>query len=129
MGGPLGPPVFSLPDNLAKPRPVIIIVPFREVLMGTRIKSDDPFCGAQLKFPVKFELKLFMNGTMPEQEATDAVKALCASLSVKTGKAAVRPSQGGKYYCLTLPVTVDSKDTFDKLFAAARTLPGVKMVL
>ncbi|HOW52951.1 MAG TPA: DUF493 domain-containing protein [bacterium] len=97
--------------------------------MGTRIKSDDPFGGVQLTFPVKFDLKLFMNGTMPEQEATDAVKALCASLSVKTGRASVRPSQGGKYYCLTLPVTVNSKDIFDRLFAAARDLPGVKMVL
>lgn len=97
--------------------------------MGTRIKSDDPFGGAQLKFPVKFDLKLFVNGAMPEQEAIDATKALCATLSVKTGKASVRPSQGGKYYCLTLPVTVDSKDIFDRLFAAARDLPGVKMVL
>lgn len=97
--------------------------------MGSRIKSDDPFDGTQLKFPVKFDLKLFMNGAMPEQEAIDAVKALCASLSVKTGKAAVRPSQGGKYYCLSIPVTVDSKEIFDRLFAAARDLPGVKMVL
>jgi len=97
--------------------------------MGTRITSNDPFCGTQLKFPVKFDLKLFMNGAMPEQEATEAVKELCATLSVKAEKAVVRPSQGGKYYCLTLPVTVDSKETFDRLFAAARDLPGVKMVL
>lgn len=97
--------------------------------MGTRIRSNDVFGGAELKFPVKFEFKLFMNGVMPEADAIAAVTTLCASLSVKTGTASVRPSQGKKYYCLTLPVTVDSKDTFDRLFAAARDLPGVKMVL
>lgn len=97
--------------------------------MGTRIRSNDVFGGAELKFPVKFDLKLFMNGEVPEPEAVAAVKALCGTLSVPAGTASVRPSQGGKYYCLTIPVTVGSKETFDRLFAAARDLPGVKMVL
>ncbi|HSA32731.1 MAG TPA: DUF493 domain-containing protein [bacterium] len=97
--------------------------------MDTRIKSDDVFGGAEIKFPVKFDLKLFVNGTMPEQEAIAALKTLCGTLAVPAGTAAVRPSQGGKYYCLTIPVTVASKDIFDRLFAAARDLPGVKMVL
>ncbi|HNT27303.1 MAG TPA: DUF493 domain-containing protein [bacterium] len=97
--------------------------------MDTRIKSDDVFGGAEIEFPVKFDLKLFVNGALPEKDSIAAVTALCGTLAVPAGKASVRPSQGGKYYCLTIPVTVDSKDIFDKLFAAVRDIPGVKMVL
>lgn len=97
--------------------------------MGTRIKSGDPFRDTQLTFPVKFELKLFMHGDIPEKEAVREVTTLCGSLGVPLGRFGARPSKGGAYYCLTVPVTVDSKDTFDKLYAAARDLPGVKMVL
>jgi putative lipoic acid-binding regulatory protein len=97
--------------------------------MGTRINNDAPFDGTPLQFPVQFELKLFMRGKIAEADAIAAITALCKTLAVPVGPAGSRPSQGGNYYCLTVPVTVDSKDTFDRLFAAARDLPGVKMVL
>ncbi len=97
--------------------------------MGSRICPGDPFCGTQVKWPATFEMKVFMEGSVNPPVAQTAITGICKALNVPCGTFSSRASSGGAYYCLTLPVTVDSKETLDHLYEKLRLVPGVKTVI
>lgn len=87
-----------------------------------------PFAGAQVEFPVNFDLRVIYTLA----EAKDFEKTLAATLakiSIPCSLIQGVAKPGGKYGRMGARVTVDSKTTMDRLYAEVAKLPGVKAVI
>jgi len=85
--------------------------------------------GKDLKFPVSFDLKVFMDATIPDETNKSELAGRLFHLEIPFSHWEKRLSSGGKYICFTVSVTVDDEPTFKKLYNELKTIPGIKLAI
>lgn len=92
------------------------------------MKHSDP-SQELMEFPCHFEFKAFGPGG-DESSFIDQVEAAVASI-VQVSRQAMksRPSSGGKYQCVSVLVTLQSRIQMEAIYAELRKIDGLKYLL
>jgi putative lipoic acid-binding regulatory protein len=83
----------------------------------------------EVDFPVSFDLKVFLDGTVPDDENKTEVAKRLYELEIPFSHWEKRLSKKGNYVCFTVSVTVDDDDTFQSLYEELESIPGLKLAI
>ena len=93
------------------------------------IKSTSELEGKTIKFPVTFELKAVLSGTVRDVDNKKNLTAVFTKFRVKHHFCYKKVSSKGTYASFTYEVTLGSKRQMDQLYAGLRQLKGLKFAL
>jgi len=85
--------------------------------------------GKTIEFPVTFELKAVMQGTIPDEENKKRLVAVFNKLKIKHDYRSKKASSKGTYNSFTFEVTLSSKKLMDQLYADLKNVEGLKFAL
>jgi putative lipoic acid-binding regulatory protein len=91
--------------------------------------KEQAFGDEELKFPVSFDLKVFMDATIPDEQNKAEVAARLYDLEIPFSHWEKRLSSKGKYVCFTVSVTVNNDGIFKDLYRELKTIPGIKLAI
>lgn len=91
--------------------------------------KENIFENEELQFPVSYDLKVFMDATIPDDKNKNEVASRLYHLEIPFSHWAKRLSSKGKYVCFTVSVTVNDDDTFKKLYRELRSIPGLRLAI
>lgn len=83
----------------------------------------------ELKFPVKFDLKIIMVTIEDLSISIGTLENLLTSLSIPFKNWRHKSSGKGSYTSFTVYVSIQSQDLMNKLYEELRKIPGVKTAL
>lgn len=87
-----------------------------------------PFGGAQIQFPLSFDLRvIYVVAENPDPEPGLRAALMGAGVPCSLVQSAVKP--GARYGRIGARVLVDSKARMGALYAAVAVLPGIKTVI
>lgn len=80
-----------------------------------------------LSFPCHYEYKAF--GPAADSFSLQVQSAVAAVVPVSRDAMRSRPSSGGTYQCVSVLVTLQSREQLEAVYAALRTIDGLKYLL
>ncbi len=83
----------------------------------------------KVEFPVSYDLKVFMDGTIPDEENKVEVARRLYELEIPFSHWEKRLSKKGNYVCFTVSITVDNNSTFKSLYKRLESIPGIKLAI
>ena len=96
--------------------------------MNTTIHSN-PFNGKELDFPVTFDLKVIMDGTVPDHDNKTDIARILYELEIPFSHWAKRLSTKGNYVRFSVSITLDSKEKMDELYDELRKIDSLKFAV
>ena len=87
------------------------------------------FGNETLKFPVTYDLKVILDGTIPESEHRSRISKILFELEIPFSQWSHRLSKVGRYISMTVSITVDSKEILYHLYEELNKLPGLKFAV
>jgi putative lipoic acid-binding regulatory protein len=96
---------------------------------GPQEDKHNIFGKKKVKFPVTFDLKVFMDATIPDQDNKNNLARLLYEMEVPFSHWSRNLSSKGKYICFSVSVTIDNKTMFESLYKELKALPGVKYAI
>lgn len=94
-----------------------------------KLKTMADMKGKTIEFPVTFELKAVMQGTVPDEESKKRLVAVFNNLKIKHDYRSKKTSSKGTYNSFTFEVTLSSKKRMDQLYADLKNVEGLKIAL
>ena len=91
--------------------------------------SNNPFNEEEVEFPVSYDLKVFMDGTIPDEENKVEVARRLYELEIPFSHWEKRLSKKGNYVCFTVSITVEDNNTFESLYKKLGGIPGIKLAI
>lgn len=82
-----------------------------------------------LDFPCHFEFKAFGPGGDESPFADQVLKAVSRVVNASRQAMRTRPSSGGKYQCVSVLVTLQSRTQLEAVYAEIRKIDGLKYLL
>jgi putative lipoic acid-binding regulatory protein len=83
----------------------------------------------KITFPVSFDLKVFMDATIPDDQNKAALAERLYYLEIPFSHWEKRLSSKGKYVCFTVSVTVNDDKKFKTLYDELQSIPGIKLAI
>lgn len=93
------------------------------------IKTAAQLEGKTIEFPVTFELKAVLSGTVSDADNKKNLTAVFVKLKVKHNFRSKTVSSKGTYASFTYEVTLNSKQQMDQLYGGLKQLKGLKFAL
>jgi putative lipoic acid-binding regulatory protein len=90
---------------------------------------NNPFSEEAVEFPVSYDLKVFMDGTIPDEDNKVEVARRLYELEIPFSHWEKRLSKKGNYVCFTVSITVDDNHTFKSLYEELESIPGLKLAI
>jgi len=91
--------------------------------------SNNLFSEKEVEFPVSYDLKVFMDGTIPDEENKVEVARRLYELEIPFSHWEKRLSKKGNYVCFTVSITVEDNNTFKSLYKKLEGIPGIKLAI
>jgi len=82
-----------------------------------------------LEFPCHFEFKAFGPGGDDSRFDDQVLAAVSTVVQASRQAMRTRPSSGGKYQCISVLVTLQSRPQLEAVYAALRKIEGLKYLL
>ncbi len=82
-----------------------------------------------IKFPCHFEFKAFGPGGDDSRFDDQVLAAISTVVQASRQAMRKRPSSGGKYQCVTVLVTLQSRPQLEAVYAALRDIEDLKYIL
>ena len=83
----------------------------------------------QLDFPLSYVLKVIFSESEKALEHTSALEDLLDNLSIPRKESTSRSSGRGRYISISIPVDIETREIFDKLYDELKSLPSVKCAI
>ena len=83
----------------------------------------------RILFPVSFELKVIMDGTIPDAVNKDNIETVLKELEIPYQWKRNRLSARGRYMSFTYHVTLDEYLKMEGLYNKLKVLPGIKFAV
>jgi putative lipoic acid-binding regulatory protein len=87
------------------------------------------FGRTKVDFPVTYDLKVFMDATVPDKINKNNLARVLYELEVPFSHWNKRLSSEGKYISFSVSITVNNKTIFTRLYKELKELPGVKYAI
>ena len=92
--------------------------------------KDQKETGAEvLAFPLHYDLKVIFHDQNAAEGHWEGLKTLLDTLEIPHEGHRLRPSAGGKYISITVPVDIKDRLLFDALYENLKALPEVKCAI
>ena len=82
-----------------------------------------------MEFPCHFELKAFGPGEAESRFDDQVLAAISTVVQASRQAMKKRSSSGGKYQCVSVLVTLQSRQQLEAVYAALRSIEGLKYLL
>jgi len=82
-----------------------------------------------IEFPCHFEFKAFGPGGDDSRFDDQVLAAICTVVQASRQAMRIRPSSGGKYQCVSVLVTLQSRPQLEAVYAALRDIEDLKYIL
>ena len=90
---------------------------------------DDLFKNEQLRFPVKYNLKVILDATIPDHQNREEIVKALGELKVTHGNWKEKLSKKGRYISFTVHVEIVSREQLYALYNRLKEIPGVKFAI
>lgn len=90
---------------------------------------SDNIRNEQIQFPISYVLKVFFQVTSPEDRHITSLEAVLTEMGISHERPSVRNSGKGRYISVSVPVKVEDRSTYEKLYRRLQALEGVKCAI
>ena len=90
---------------------------------------EDLFKNEQVEFPVKYNLKVILDATIPDHQNRDELVKALEELKVSHENWKDKLSKNGRYISFTIHVEIVSREQLYALYNRLKDIPGVKFAV
>ncbi len=90
------------------------------------LNKDCAFNGKKIEFPIDYNIKIIMDGTIPDELNKNEILKIFNALEIPNKEWKKRMSKEGKYVSFTISVNIKDQETFDRLYKDLNEIKGVK---
>ncbi len=83
----------------------------------------------QIQFPLKTDLRIILDQTLPSNEARKTILNLCERLAIPVVWVGEHLSKQGSYTSYIIQVEFDCHEVMISLYNDLKTIPGIKTVI
>jgi len=91
--------------------------------------SESGFGDEKIKFPVKYDLKVIIDATIPQEESKIALSNALKEIKVPFKFKTERLSKTSKYISFTISVNIENQEIMKKMYAELNKVSGFKMAI
>ncbi len=96
---------------------------------GAPKDKNKEFGGAEVEYPVAFQLKAVMDTSSSEDETKKSIAALLGELKIPNSFIGSRTSSKGTYISYHFDVTIADRNQLELMYDSLKRLPGFKFAL